>query len=115
MSIKDIWGVKSNTFSKVNVCMYSPNYWDGQESNGNKHYFFLMDKCKNDTSPRGFFNEFLNEKLQPHRKVFEALGSKMKVELSDDQLSGLGFSSTQRNSILMRVNGALTRVIKVTF
>jgi len=115
MISKEIWGIKTNNFTKVNVLMYSPNYWDGQESNGNKHYFFFIDGCKNETTPRGFFNEFLNNDLTPHRKVFEALGSKMRVEESDHQLSGVGFSSTQKNSILARVKGSFSRVIRINF
>jgi hypothetical protein len=31
------------------------------------------------------------------------------------QLSGLGFSSTQRNSVLCRVSGSFSRVIKIVF
>lgn len=115
VSQKELWGIKTNKFSKVNVCMASPNYWDSQVANGNKHYFFFLDGCKNETSPRGFFNEFLNESFTKHRKVFEALGSKTRVEDSDEQLSGLGFSSTQRNSILAKVEGSFSRVIKINF
>lgn len=33
----------------------------------------------------------------------------MKVENSNDQLSGLGFFSTQRNSIVARVEGILAK------
>jgi hypothetical protein len=94
---------------------YSPNYWDEQDSTGNKHYFFFLKDCVNDSTPRGFFNEFLNEKLTPHRKVFEALGSKMRVTESENQLSGIGFSSTQRNSILAKIEGTTKRVIKIIF
>lgn len=112
---KDIWGIKSNNFAKVNVMMYSPNYWDEQEGTGNKHYFFMLDSCKNEGTPRGFFNEFLNEKLTPHRKVFEALGSKMRVEETENQLSGIGFSSTQKNSIVAKVEGSVSRMIKIIF
>lgn len=75
------------------MVMFSPNYWDEQKEIGNKHYFFILEGCKNQTQPRGFFNEFLNEKLMKQKRVFEALGSRMRVEPSDNQLSGLGFSS----------------------
>ena len=115
MSSKEVWGVHTNKFSKVNVCMFSPNYWDNQDAIGNRHYFFFLDDCTNATTPRGFFNEFLNEQLTPHRKVFEALGSKMRVADTSNQLSGLGFSTTQKNSILAKVEGALTRTLKITF
>jgi hypothetical protein len=94
--------------------MMSPNYWNGTGI-GNKHYFFMLNGCKNDGSARGFFNEFLRSDLDADRKVFEIVGSKMKAAESDEQLSGLGFSSTQRNSVLCRVNGSFTRVIKLVF
>ena len=58
---------------------------------------------------------FLVEDLSQHRKVIEMVGSKMKTDLSDRQLSGLGFSSTQRNSLLCRVKGSFSRVIKILF
>ncbi len=115
MSSKEVWGIKTNVFTKVKMMMFSPNYWDGQVGIGNKHYFFILDNCKNETNPRGFFNEFLKEELTPHRKVFEALGSKMAVEMSDDQLSGLGFSSTKRNSVVAKIEGKFTRTIKLMF
>lgn len=109
---KEVWGISTNNFHKVSLMMYSPNYWDTR-SIGNKHYFFILENCKNAEKSRGFFNEFLKEELNPHRKVFEILGSKMKVEESEEQLSGLGFSSTQKNHFFCRVTGSFTRTIKV--
>ena len=82
---------------------------------GNKHYFFALEGCLNDGKARGFFNEFLVPELDAHRKVIEIVGAKMRTDESDKQLSGLGFSSTQRNSVLCRVSGAFSRVIKLTF
>ena len=111
---KEVWGVQTNTFHKVTVAMYSPNYWD-ELTVGNKHYFFMLDKCVNEGSARGFFNEYLRSDLDPHRKVIEIVGSKMKTKESDNQLSGLGFSSTQRNSVLCKVVGKMTRVVKIMF
>lgn len=115
VSSKEIWGIKTNKFSKVSIIMHSPNHWDDQDAGGNKHYFFFLDGCINETKPRGFFNEFLNEDLVKHRKVFEALGSKMSVQDSENQLSGLGFSSTQKNSIIAKIEGAFTRTLKINF
>lgn len=115
VSSRQEWGINTNNFHVVSVCMYSPNYWDLQTRIGNKHYFFMIKDCVNSTRPNGFFNEFLKEELLEHKRVFEALGGKMKVENSQDQLSGLGFSSTQRNSIICRVSGHITRTIKITF
>lgn len=85
------------------------------EGVGNKHYFFMLDGCRNEGVARGFYNEFLNSKLEEHRKVFEMVGAKMKTDESSQQLSGLGFSSTQRNSVIVKVKGAFTRTLKVIF
>ncbi len=112
---KEVWNVNTNKFVKVSVAMFSPNYWDMQKGIDNKHYFFFLEGCENEVSPRGFFNEFLNNDLMEHKRVFEALGSKMRVEPSDNQLSGLGFSSTQRNSIIAKVEGSFARTIKINF
>lgn len=111
---KEVWGISSQKFRKVFMVMSSPNHWDG-EATGNKHWFFVLEGCKNDSKARGFFNEFLDEGLTEHRKVFEVLGSKMKTEKSDNQLSGLGFSSTQKSSIFCKVAGSFTRTIKINF
>lgn len=111
---KTFWNVPTNTFQKVNVVMMSPNYW-GDGGVGNKHFFFMIDGCKNDGVVRGFYNEFFKEELNPHRKVMEMVGGKLTVAPSEDQLSGVGFSSTQRNSVLFRVKGKFTRVVKVVF
>lgn len=110
---KEVWGIQTNSFHKVDIAMLSPNHWNGTGV-GNKHYFFMLSGCKNDGSARGFFNEFLKEDLNAHRKVFEIVGSKMQTQ-GTEQLSGLGFSSTQRNSVLCRVKGSFNRVVKVVF
>jgi hypothetical protein len=111
---KILWGVPTQAFRKASVVMMSPNFWD-DKAVGNKHYFFMLDGCLNDGKARGFFNEFLKSELDVHRKVLEMVGSKMRTEESDRQLSGLGFSSTQRNSVLCRVKGSFNRVVKVVF
>jgi len=111
---KEIWGIKTGNFRKVKMIMNSPNHWDG-ENTGNKHWFFILDGCKNEGTTRGFYNEFLREDLTKHRKVFEVLGSKMITSISDNQLSGIGFSSTQRNSIICKVSGTFNRTIKIIF
>lgn len=116
MVSKELWGLKTYTFIPVSVVMFSPNYWDAVENKtGNKHYFFMMKDCVNVNNPNGFFNEYLKHDLIQHKRVFEALGSKAKVEDCADQLSGLGFSSTQRNELIVKVKGATERVLKVKF
>ena len=113
-SVKTIWNLPTQSFRKVSALMLSPNYWDGFNT-GNKHYFFMLDGCLNDGTARGFYNEFLREELTPHRKVIEVVGSKMQTANSEKQLSGLGFSTTQRNELLVKVTGSFSRVIKVVF
>ena len=111
---KTIWNLATEQFHKVRVVMNSPNYWNGQAI-GNKHYFFMLDGCINEEDTRGLFNEYLSAELTPHRKVFEVLGSKLIVPSSEQQLSGLGFSSTQRNKVQCKVEGNFTRVINIVF
>jgi hypothetical protein len=111
---KEVWGVTTGQFHNVQMLLNSPNHWDGEKT-GNKHVFFILDKCKNPGPARGFFNEFLRESLNEHRKVFEVLGSKLKAPASEHQLSGLGFSSTQMASVLCKITGAFTRTIKIVF
>lgn len=111
---KEVWGVSTENFVPVSMVMNSPNHWDGEHT-GNKHVFFILKGCANPDQARGFYNEFLSNDLAEHRKVFELLGSKMKTEKTDEQLSGVGFSSTKEDAILCKVGGSFNRVVKVKF
>lgn len=111
---KKVWNIDTENFHRVNVMLLSPNYWD-DSAVGNKHYFFMLDGCVNDESARGFYNEFLMPVVAEHRKVLELVGSKTKPVPASEQLSGLGFSSTQKNHLICRVSGSFTRTIKLVF
>lgn len=115
LSSREIWGLSTNEFHPVDLVMLSPNYWQEGNGTGNKHYFFIINDCINESEPRGFFNEYLKQEFMEHKRVFEALGSQMKVEASQDQLSGLGFSSTQSNDLIVKVKGQSERLLKIKF
>lgn len=113
---KEIWGVKTNEFIPVSVICHSPNYWSNVENKvGHRHVFFMLKGCINDENPSGMFNEFLVQELYEHRKVMEALGSKMRVTDTDDQLSGVGFATDKRAEVVVKVIGNVERVLKVKF
>lgn len=101
---KEIWGVKTQNFIEVSAICLSPNYW-GNNKVGAKHYFFMLKNCKNPDAVRGYFNEYLKDELtKNHKRVFEVLASKALTPYDDNQMSGLGFIATSRNSIMVRVD-----------
>lgn len=112
----EVYGIKSKEFHKVSLLMNSPNYWDCVENpKGNKHWFFILDKCINKEPVRGFYNEFLKDELHNDRKVFEHLGAQMRVPFTDQQLSGLGFSSTQENIVTVKIKGEVNGLFNIKF
>lgn len=115
MPSQEVWGIETETFVEVNTLTFSPNHWDSNEI-GNMHYFFILDQCVSDEPARGIYNEFLKSDLDKHRKVFEVLGNKTKCELTNDQVSGLGFSSTRQDSVVAKVTTqSSTKQYKIIF
>ena len=111
---KEIWGLMANQFHKVNLVCLSPNHW-GDNNVGNKYYLFMLEGCKNPDAVRGFHNEHLIPELLEHRKVLEALGAKCLIEPTENQLAGLGFNSTVRDEVILKLTGTFNRVVKVKF
>jgi len=115
MSVREIWGLKTNQFVPVSVIMYSPNYWNEQDGIGHRHVFFMLKDCINGEGVSGFYNEYLKHDLEKHKHVFEALSSKSGVVNVDNQLSGIGCSTTKRASVIVKVKGATERMMKINF
>ena len=114
-SSRDQWGMKTLDLVRVNSLVLSPNHWDDNDV-GNKHWFFILNGCKNPLPARGIYNEFLHSKLEKHRKVFEVLGDKTKCPVAEDQLSGIGFSSTRNDRVTVIATGpAINKAYTVTF
>lgn len=109
------WGLRTEGMVKVQTVMFSPNYWD-QNAVGNKHWFFMLEGCRVEEPMRGIYNEFLSSALEKHRKVFEVLGDKTKCPVVEDQLSGLGFSSTRGDTVAVSVKtDRSTRLYNINF
>lgn len=105
-----VWGVNTNQFVEVKAITTSPNYW-GENATGNEHLFFFLNGCFSEEKPNGIFNEFLKEELyRNHRKVFEALGQMANVEETENQLSGIGFSLTKKNNLIVKVDNKLYNI-----
>lgn len=110
------WGIRTLSLVKVNSVVLSPNHWDEDQATGNKHWFFLLDGCKNPLPTRGIYNEFLAPGLEKHRKVFEVLGDKTKCPVVDEQLSGIGFSSTKSDRLtVVAVGPKLNKAYTIVF
>ena len=114
VSSREIYGLETNQFHKVNLVCVSPNHWDGNDV-GNKHYFFMLDGAKAPQSIRSFHNENLIGDLLAHRKVLEVLGTTNMIPPAEKQLSGLGFNATVNNEVIARLAGSFKRVVKIKF
>lgn len=101
------WGVLTNTPVPVDSVMFSPNYW-GENEEGQRHLMFMLRGCKNPEPVRGLFSEYLRPELHKHRKVFEVLGAKTKVDPADEQMSGVGFTVGRNDTATVVINGGET-------
>jgi hypothetical protein len=114
ISSRELYGLDTNQFHKVNLACLSPNHWNGNKV-GNKHYFFMLEDCKSPNAIRSFHNESLLPELLDHRKVLEVLGTTNMIESTDKQLSGLGFNATVKDELVVRLQGTHKRTVKIKF
>ena len=79
----------------------------------------MLDNCKTTSDLRSFHSENLIPELAQHRKVLEVLGNTTMISKDskekDKQLSGLGFNSTVKDELILKISGTHKRVIKVKF
>ncbi len=113
-SSKELYGLQTEQFHKVNLVCLSPNHW-GENNTGNKYFLFMLDGCKCPTAIRSFHSENLIPELAAHRKVLEVVGNATMIEPTDKQLSGLGFNATVRDELIVKLQGSFKRTIKIKF
>lgn len=112
---KEVYGLETNNFHKVNLVCLSPNHW-GDNNAGNLHYMFMLEGCKTPHQIRTFHNENLKpELLRNHKRVMEVLANSTMIESTDKQLSGIGFNSTLRSELVVRLKGTHKRMLKIKF
>ena len=111
---KEIYGLKTGQFHKVKLVSLSPNHW-GENEVGNKYYFFFLENAQSGGNIRSFHNENLKGDLIVHRKVMEVLANTTMVDSVTNELSGLGFNSTVRDEVILKLGGSHKRVVRVTF
>ena len=75
----------------------------------------MLKDCISEENPSGMFNEYLVNELYEHRKVMEALSGRMRVEDTNDQLSGLGFALDKRGELVVKVHSNIERTLKIKF
>jgi len=115
-SEKNIWGINTQNFHKINMLSLSPNYWNDNKV-GHKHYMFMLENCKADIPLKGFHNDNLNPKLNKIRKAMSVLSNTAIIKDPDkiDHLAGIGFNSTVRDELIVKVKGSHQRMMKIKF
>jgi hypothetical protein len=58
LASRTVWDLPTMQYHNVSLMMLSPNHWD-ENNVGNKHYFFILESCRQPGKIRGFYNEFL--------------------------------------------------------
>lgn len=120
LNSQERWGIGTNKWHKVTNFMFSPNYWVGTGGGmGHKHFIFTLENCLSDEKMRTLFNEYLRPELvKDHKNVFEIIGGKTTTDGKEasNQLSGVGFSDTQRETVFVRVTSdSKQKIYKINF
>jgi hypothetical protein len=120
LNSQERWGIGTNKWHKVTNFMFSPNHWLGTGGGtGHKHFIFTLENCLSDEKMRTLFNEYLKPELvKDHKNVFEIIGGKTTTDGKEasNQLSGVGFSDTQRETVFVRVTSdAKQKIYKINF
>lgn len=113
-SSKKLWNLDTNQFHKVSLICESPNHW-GDNKVGTKEIFFFIQGCKTSDKMRAFHVDQLHSDLLPVRKAIDLLGNFLVIEPADKQLSGIGFNSTVKEELILKLKGTFERTIKVQF
>ena len=103
-----MWGIKTNTFVPVKAIIKSPNFWNGNMY-GLKHIFIFLDGCVNDEKPRPWYNEYLCKELHDEKRVMDVMATKVNIEPTDNQLSGIGIS--RETLLIFKVDGEIHKLI----
>ena len=110
------WGIKADTFVRVNAVTHSPNYW-GDNHVGALHTFFFLEGCINTDPTRSFYAEYMRNELHEHRRVIEALADRSMCQaiVGKKQMAGLGFQHTKEASFLLKaVIKGKTQLLEIT-
>jgi hypothetical protein len=107
------WGLTTQKWVDCNLVCRSPKAWGRDD--GTAHYMFVLTGATCDENPRPFYNEFFSQDLAPIRKAMELLAGTIQVERTPGELTGLGFAPTSRNHLVVEVEGAFKRKLKVLF
>jgi hypothetical protein len=110
--VKTIYNLETNQFHKVNLICLSPNYW-GESNVGIKHYMFMLQNCKTDVPIVSFHTEDLLPELAKNNAAMRDLAYMTMIEPTNKQLAGLGFNSTVKDEIILKLTGSFKRVVKI--
>ena len=110
--VKTIYNLETNQFHKVNLICLSPNYW-GESNVGIKHYMFMLQNCKTDVPSVSFHTEDLLPELAKNNAAMRDLAYMTMIEPTNKQLAGLGFNSTVKDEIILKLTGSFKRVVKI--